>query len=68
MLKKFPEGAHVWVDLGVEIIPGCGPITVIVEAVVIRHGRDAGGIYTEVLYDDGTIEPVHRARISKRES
>lgn len=31
--------------------------------VVIKHGRDSGGIYTRVRLDDGTVNDWHRSYI-----
>jgi hypothetical protein len=46
-LKKYPIGSRV------EVLDN-GPAT------VLRHGRDTGGVYTEVRHDDGTIRQYHR--------
>lgn len=39
-----------------------------VPAVVIRHGRDSSGIYTEVEYTGGRRERVHRSMLRPRPS
>ena len=46
--RKYPIGARV------DVLDN-GPAT------VLRHGRDAGGVYTEVRHDDGAIRHYHRA-------
>ena len=46
---RFPIGALVSV--------GARP------ARVVHHGRDDGGVYTRVRFDDGTEEDYHRSCI-----
>lgn len=50
--RKFPVGSFVGVGEARR------------EATVLRHGRDASGVYTEVkYYDNGETERVHRSML-----
>jgi hypothetical protein len=61
-VKKLAEGsAVIWRELDPAHVPGDGePRFVDRGAIVCRHGRDAGGTYTEIEVDDGRVVQVHR--------
>ena len=49
--RKYPKNCAVVIG------PGRRP------ANVVRHGRDSGGIYTTVRFDDGTTDDYHRSAL-----
>jgi hypothetical protein len=72
-VKRFPVGSEV-------IVHGCHAaeddrfhvcsaacVDTDAVAVVVRHGRDAGGIYTRVRFDDGREENWHCSSLQKAE-
>ena len=67
-MRRFRIGARVLVS-GCHEEHACAadpmkcPVTS-APAVVVRHGRDSGGVYTRVRFEDGREEDWHRASIT----
>lgn len=56
-MRTYPVGSDVYVRTPDRVG------VLVRRATVVRHGRDASGIYTEVRYEDGETDRHHRDSI-----